>query len=158
MFILNKFRVEDFKTRNFKNPKNPIRNFRVARTPRRGCRWWCRHQRPLDCAVSISSGDSLPRSIPEPQPALMPLVGDPERRYRSQRRRAHESAQTHANWNTMNTRTQSRLCRKLSSVFHPRSLFIKEKFTTNWGAITPDMHATLFISECHPKHLERSAI
>jgi len=31
--ILNKFLVEDFKTRNFKNPKNPIRNFRVARTP-----------------------------------------------------------------------------------------------------------------------------
>ena len=34
LFILNKFRVEDFKTRNFKNPKNPTRNFRVARTPR----------------------------------------------------------------------------------------------------------------------------
>jgi hypothetical protein len=31
--ISDKFRVTVFKTRNFKNPKNPTRNFRVTRMP-----------------------------------------------------------------------------------------------------------------------------
>ena len=33
LIIFNKFRVVFFKTRNFKNPNNPTRNFRVTRMP-----------------------------------------------------------------------------------------------------------------------------